>query len=88
MPRLCLEQQEERGYKPRWRKRPARSQWVGVGPRCSFEQVRFGGVHETSKGRAGRHRLDRSAGPEEMYRLEINMGSHQQDLLVFRTTVF
>lgn len=35
-----------------------------------------------------RHWLDRSAGPEEMYRLEINTGSHQQDLLVFRTMVF
>ena len=30
-----------------------------------------------------RHWLDRSSGPEEMYRLEINMRSHQQDLLVF-----
>lgn len=54
VPRLCLEQQEEREAinqdGENWPCSFGGWEWASL--QCSFEQVRFGGVHETSKGRA------------------------------------
>ena len=57
--------------------------WERASLGCSFEQVRWEVCMRHPRAELSRHWLDRSSGPEEMYRLEINMGSHQQDLLVF-----
>lgn len=43
----------------------------------SFEQVRLEVPIRHPGAGLSRHWLDRSAVPEEMYRLEIKMGSHQ-----------